>query len=153
MSYWERKLTREQLDEKLKWLKESPIANIEFGWIKSIRQALGMSTVQLAKRAGLDQSRITRIENAEINGDLNLSTLKKIAGALNMRFVYAFVPKKGLEEMVHDQAEKIARELQAKVSHTMKLENQELTEVDKARALESLIQKILIDEPKGFWDK
>ena len=103
MSYWDRKLKREQLDEKLRGLKESPIANIEFGWIKSIRQALGMSTFQLAKRAGLNQSRISRIENAEVNGDLNLSTLKKIAEALNMRFVYAFVPGEGLEEMVRDR--------------------------------------------------
>jgi predicted DNA-binding mobile mystery protein A len=153
MSYWDRKLKREQLDEKLKGLKESPIANVEFGWIKSIRQALGMSTFQLAKRAGLDQSRITRIENAEVNGDLNLSTLKKIAEVLNMRFVYAFVPEEGLEEMVRDQAEKIARERLEKVSHTMKLENQELTESDKSKALDDLVQKILIDEPKDFWDK
>jgi predicted DNA-binding mobile mystery protein A len=112
-----------------------------------------MSTFQLAKRAGLDQSRITRIENAEVNGDLNLSTLKKIAEALNMRFVYAFVPEEGLEEMVHEQAEKIAKERLAKVSHTMKLENQELTESDKSKALDDLVQKILIDEPKDFWDK
>lgn len=153
MTYWDRKLKREQLDEKLKGLKDSPIANVEFGWIKSIRKALGMSTFQLAKRAGLDQSRITRIENAEVNGDLNLSTLKKIAEALNMRLVYAFVPEEGLEEMVHDQAEKIAKERLAKVSHTMKLENQELTESDKAKALDDLVQKILIDEPKDFWDK
>src|SRR5688500_1592039 len=108
MSYWDKKLTREQLDEKLIRLKETSIFTNETGCIKLIRKALGMSTRQLAERAGIDQSRVAKLEKAEVEGNLTLSSLKKIAEGLNMRLVYAFVPEEGLEKMVTDQATKIA---------------------------------------------
>jgi len=118
-----------------------------------IREALGMSTKQLGKRVGIDQSRISRIENAEIESDLKLSSLKKIADGLNMKFVYGFVPEGSLEDLVREQAKKIALKRMAKVSHTMRLEEQELSEDQKQKVLDDLIQKIMIEEPKDFWDQ
>lgn len=153
MSYWDRKLTRQQLDKKLGHLKQSGISKQEAGWIKLIRESLGMSAKQLAKRVGIDQSRITRLENAETDGDLKLSSLRKIAAALDMDLVYAFVPKTSLEDMVNAQAEKIAGKRMNKANHTMKLEDQELSAEEKAGSMETLVQKILIQEPKDFWDQ
>jgi len=151
MSYWDRKLVRQQLDAKLNQLKGLSLSKSEAGWIKLIREALGMSTKQLGKRVGIDQSRITRLENAETEGDLKLSSLKRIAEGLDMQFVYAFVPKTSLEDMVQTQAKKIAKKRMNKVTHTMRLEDQELSKEDKEKAMEDLVQKILIDEPKDFW--
>ena len=154
MNYWDKKLIREQVDKKLK--KLSPLLSPELpdrGWIKLIREALGMSTTTLAKKAGIDQSRISRLENSEIEGNLKLSSLDKIAEALDMKFVYAFVPKSSLEDMVQTQAKKIAKQRMEKVSHTMKLEDQELSTGEKEKVLNDLIQKILIEQPKDFWDK
>lgn len=154
MNYWDKKLIREQVDKKLK--KLSPLLSPELpdrGWIKLIREALGMSTATLAKKAGIDQSRISRLENSEIEGNLKLSSLDKIAEALDMKFVYAFVPKSSLEDMVQTQAKKIAKQRMEKVSHTMKLEAQELSTDEKEKVLNDLIQKILIEQPKDFWDK
>lgn len=153
MSYWERKLIRQQLDAKLAQFKSLPLNKSDSGWIKLIREALGMTTTQLSKRVGIDQSRITRLENAEIEGDLKLSSLKKIAEGLDMQLVYAFVPKTNLEDMVQEQAKKIAKKRMKKVSHTMRLEDQELSDTEKAKTLEDLIHKILIDEPKDFWEQ
>ena len=153
MTYWDRKLIREQLDGKLVKLIPLSSLNIEKGWIKMIREALGMSTKQLGKRVGIDQSRISRIENAEIESDLKLSSLKKIADGLNMKFVYGFVPEGSLEDLVREQAKKIALKRMAKVSHTMRLEEQELSEDQKQKVLDDLIQKIMIEEPKDFWDQ
>lgn len=153
MSYWERKLIRQQLDAKLGQFKSLTPNKSDSGWIKLIREALGMTTTQLSKRVGIDQSRITRLENAEIEGDLKLSSLKKIAEGLDMQFVYAFVPKTNLEDMVQEQAKKIAKKRMKKVSHTMRLEDQELSDTEKAKTLEDLIHKILIDEPKDFWEQ
>lgn len=153
MGYWERKLIRQQIDAKLMQIKELRQVNADSGWIKLIREALGMTTTQLGKRAGIDQSRITRLEKAETEGDLKLSSLKKMAEGLDMQFVYAFVPKTSLESMVQKQAMKIALKRMKKVSHTMKLEDQELSETEKAKVLEDLVQKILIEEPKDFWDQ
>jgi len=78
MNYWDKKLIRKQLDKKLSKLK--PILNIPVpkgGWVKTIREALGMTTYELAKRTDLDQSRISRIESAEAKQEIKLSTLKK----------------------------------------------------------------------------
>jgi predicted DNA-binding mobile mystery protein A len=151
MNYWDKKLIREQLDERLSRIKPFTAFN-ENGWIKILREALGMSSKQLSKRVGIDQSRISRLENAEIEGDLKLSSLKKIAEGLNMRLVYYFVPETSLEQMVYDQARAIAQRRMNKVNQTMRLEDQELSENQKARAFEDLTQKILIEEPKDFWD-
>ncbi len=150
MTYWDRKLIREQLDKNLK--NRFAALYTDKGWIKLIREALGMSTQQLAKRVGIDQSRISRLENAEIDGDLKLSSLKKIADGLNMQFVYGFVPKDSLEDMVREQARKIALKRMGKVNHTMRLEEQELANDEKAKSFDDLVQKILIDNPKDFWD-
>ena len=151
MNYWDKKLIREQLDERLSRIKPFSAFN-ENGWIKILREALGMSSKQLGKRVGIDQSRISRLENAEIGGDLKLSSLKKIAEGLNMRLVYYFVPETSLEQIVYDQARAMAQKRMDKVNQTMRLEDQELSENQKARVLEDLTQQILIEEPKDFWD-
>ena len=153
MTYWDRKLIRDQLDVRFKNLRNLAEKSIpESGWIRVIREALGMSARQLGKRVGLSQPRISRLEIAESEGDLKLSTLKKIAEGMNMKFVYGFVPESSLEEMVQDQAKKIALKRMAKVNHTMRLEEQELSNEDKRKVFEDLTQKILINEPKDFWD-
>lgn len=152
MTYWDKKLIREQLDKRLK----SPLLSAlhsENGWIKLLREALGMSTTQLGKRVGIDQSRISRIENAEAEGDLKLSTLKKVAEGLNMKFVYGFIPNDSLETIVIQQAKKIAKRRMERVNKTMRLEEQELSAEEKVKAFEDLIQKILVENPKDFWDE
>jgi predicted DNA-binding mobile mystery protein A len=152
MTYWDKKLIREQLDKRLK-SPLIPLLNSENGWIKLLREAFGMSTTQLAKRVGIDQSRISRIENAEIEGDLKLSTLKKVAKGLNMKFVYGFIPHESLENIVIEQAKKIAKVRIDRVNKTMRLEEQELSDTEKAKAFDDLAQKILIEDPKDFWDE
>jgi predicted DNA-binding mobile mystery protein A len=154
MAYWDKKLIRDQLDKRLDGLvplADSPVPAT--GWIKILREALGMSAKQLGKRVGIDQSRISRLEKAEADGDLKLSSLKKVAEGLDMKFVYSFIPKERLETMVHEQAKKIALKRMAKVNHTMRLEEQELSNEQKEQTLEDLIQKILLEEPKDFWDQ
>jgi predicted DNA-binding mobile mystery protein A len=154
MNYWDQKLIREQVDVKLKMLSPLLSSNLpEKGWIRLIREAIGMSIGSLARKVGIDPSRISRLESAEIQGDLKLSSLKKIADALDMRFVYGFVPKSSLEDMVYTQAKKNAIERMGKVNHTMRLEGQELSTDEKEKVLNDLIQKILIEQPKDFWDK
>lgn len=154
MNYWDKKLVREQLSKKLQKLKallQLPVP--KGGWIKNIRESLDMTTYDLADRAGLNQSRISRIEAAEVKGKIKLSTLEKIADALGMKFVYAFIPKQDLETMVREQAKKIARERMNRVNHSMKLENQELDEKDRQKALNDLTDKIMVEEPTKFWGK
>ena len=153
MSYWDKKVAREQLDKKLDSLKTFATSGIpQQGWIKTVREALGLSARQLGEKAGIDQSRISRLENAEKDGSLKLSSLQKVAKGLNMRFIYGFVSENTLEEMVRSQARKIALRRLKQLNNTMRLEKQELSDEEQKKALEDMIEKILVDQPKDFWD-
>ncbi|MBS0312545.1 MAG: helix-turn-helix domain-containing protein, partial [Proteobacteria bacterium] len=62
----DRASARRQLDKRL-----SQLGNIEAltrpprGWVKAIREALGMTSAQLAKRMGVSQPRVFTLEQAE----------------------------------------------------------------------------------------
>lgn len=152
MNYWDKKTIRDQLDEKLVFLKSFASTGMpQQGWIKTIREALGLSASQLGKKVGIDQSRVSRLENAEKDGDLKLSSLQKIAKALNMKFVYGFVPEGTLETMVRNQAKRIALKRLKTLDNTMRLEKQALSDEEQKKALDDMIEKILIAPPKDFW--
>lgn len=154
MNYWDKRLTRKQLDKRLAVLKNFASSGVpQQGWIKSIREALGMSACQLGKRVGLDQSRISRLENAEKTGNLKLSSLQNIAKGLRMRFVYALVPEGTLEKMVQKQAKAIAIKRMERLNNTMRLEKQGLGEEGRREALKDMIEKILAEQPKDFWNE
>ena len=153
MNYWNKKTICQQIDKKLTPLKEfASLAAPDQGWIKTIREALGLSARQLGKRAGLDQSRISRLETAEKEGNLKLSSLQKIAQGMNMKFVYGFVPDDSLESMVRARAKQIALDRLKRLNNTMRLEQQALPEEEEKKVLEDMIEKILIEWPKDFWD-
>lgn len=144
---------RKQLDKKLKKLK--PLLKIGVpsgGWVNTIRKGLGMTLEELSNRVGLDRSRVYRIEQAEANGDIKLSTLKKMAEGLGMTFIYGFVSEQDLEEIVRNQAGKIARKRLNRIDHSMKLEKQGVSEEENEEAFNDLVDQILIEEPKTFWD-
>ena len=154
MNYWDKKLIREQLDKKLSKFK--PILNTQIpkgGWVKTIRETLGMSTYNLANKTDLDQSRISRIESAEVKQEIKLSTLQKMADGLGVKFVYGFVPEDDLEAIVREQALKIAKKRLNRIDHSMKLELQGVSDEEQEKALSELIDKILIEAPKNFWDQ
>jgi predicted DNA-binding mobile mystery protein A len=96
------------------------------GWIRAIRQALGMTAEQLGRRLGVTQATLSGLEASEINGSIRLATLRKAAEAMNCTLVYALVPNTSLEEIVQEQARKVAAEQLQPVEHTMLLENQSL---------------------------
>lgn len=154
MNYWDKKLIRKQLDKKLEKLE--PLLKMTVpskGWVNAIREGLGMTLEELGSRVGLDRSRVYRIEQAEASGDIKLSTLQKMAEGLGVKFVYGFVPEDELENIVRDQAKKIAKERLSRIDHSMKLELQGVPDEEQEEALNDLIDKILIEEPKKFWDQ
>lgn len=94
------------------------------GWVRAIREALGMTAGDLADRMGVSQPSVTRLEQSERDGVVRLDTLTRVADALECDVVYALVPRRPLEEMVTAQARRRARERVTQVAHTMALENQ-----------------------------
>ena len=144
----------EQLDRRFADLKPFASAAVRpsRGWIRAIRDGLGMTTAQLARRMGVTQPRITELENGEASGKITLHSLERAAEAMNCRLVYAFVPMQPLTETIHERATSLASRQLASIEQTMRLENQSVT--DKARhdeALQRLVSE-LERKPARLWD-
>lgn len=94
------------------------------GWLRSIREALGISLRQQAKRIGVNPSTLLSHEKNEVTGNITLAQLRKLAAALDCEVRYTLVPRHDLEDTVLKQAETVARAEVLGVSHTMALEQQ-----------------------------
>ncbi|MBU1193416.1 MAG: mobile mystery protein A [Proteobacteria bacterium] len=153
MKYRQLKKARKQLDETLQVFLTPAAANRPSrGWIRAIRDALGMNMRQLSHRLGVSQSRISKIEEDELSGSLTVKTLEKVADQLDCVFVYGFAPRTTLENTARTQAARIAMERMNTVSHHMYLEAQELSDKHAKEALENMIEEIL-ESPSKLWDK
>lgn len=122
------------------------------GWVRAIRDALGMTTAQYARRLGVSQPRIVELEKSEQNGNLTLNTLQRAAEALGCRLIYVLVPEHPLEETVVRRAELIAERQSQAVEQTMRLENQAVKDRQAARALRQQTIEELLRKPKRLWD-
>jgi len=120
------------------------------GWIKAIRESLGMSTAQLARRLKISQPSVVQLEASEAKGTIELRTLQRVAEALDCTLVYALVPNRPLDTMIHERALELARRQLQPVRHTMLLEQQALTEADDAAQLEAYIQGLNL---RRLWDE
>ena len=78
------------------------------GWIRPIREALGMSQYELGQRMGVSQPRVAQLERAEASGSIQLSTMRNAAAALGCSLWYVLVPDEPLELMVQRQALHVA---------------------------------------------
>jgi predicted DNA-binding mobile mystery protein A len=149
----ERAIARKKLDNRLNLLQnEGVLARPPRGWIKAIREALGMTTAQLGKRLGVSQPRILAIEKAESLGTIKLETLERAAQALDCRLVYALVPRTSLESMIEDRARALARERLRSTSHSMALEDQRVDKADEEEHLERLVRKLLDQSGSALWE-
>ena len=110
------------------------------GWIRAIRDALGMSSEQLARRVSLRSQSIDDWEKTEANGTIQLDTLRRAADALDCTLVYALIPKTSLEETVQSRARRIAMRELRRVAHTMKLEDQATDDIDQKEQIADYIR-------------
>ena len=148
------RLIRQQLDHTLNKFQPVRAAPIPaMGWIRAIRDALGMTGRQLSHRLRLSKQRASFIEKQEIDGTATLNTMHRIAEALDCVFVYGFVPKASLEETVLSQAESVAAKQLARAAHTMNLEDQSLGDQENQESLINLTRKLVETRPKNLWDK
>lgn len=122
------------------------------GWIRAIRDALGMTSRQLADRMGLAQSRVVVLEKAEASGATTLKSLRDAAEALDCRLIYAFVPNHPLDEIIRDRAREKAFNQHSQVAHGMLLENQSLTVAQTKEELDRLTSEILSEPLRHLWD-
>lgn len=119
------------------------------GWIRAIREALGMTTAHLAQRVGVSQPSIVGLERSEEKGTIALATLRRVAEALDCTLVYAFVPNKPLETTIRARARAFLLSRRRPVEHTMLLEDQRV----KNSITDAQIEDVLRDtNPSLFWE-
>jgi len=123
------------------------------GWVRAVRDALGMTTGQLAQRIGVSQSRIPELEHAEANGNITLKSLERAAEALGCRVVYAIVPEQPLADIMRAQAERVAGRQMAGVAHSMQLENQAVEDEGVRNQQRNRLIEQLMQKPARLWDE
>jgi predicted DNA-binding mobile mystery protein A len=123
------------------------------GWLRAIRDALGMTTMQLGKRLGVSQPRIVELEQSEVSGSVTLNTLQRAAEALGCRLVYALVPDRPLTDTVRERAELVATRQANAVAQSMRLEDQEVTDREVAKELRRQQAERLLRRPARLWDE
>ena len=145
-----RQLRLDQLSSVL-----DPLARIDIpssppsGWLRAVREALGMSARQLAERVGVQVSTLLGAERNEASGGISLRQLRRVADALDCEVRYVLVPRSPLRERVERRAEALAREEVGRVAHTMALEAQG-TGDDFAR---QQVDEIKTELLRGRWSR
>lgn len=119
------------------------------GWIRAIRDALGMSSAELAARMNVTQQNVSELEQREVRGTVTLDTLRRAADALDCDIVYALVPRTSLEEAVRAQASRKATQLLQPVAHHSRIENQSLDGDVATEQLDELAARFI--DRRGLW--
>ena len=123
------------------------------GWIKAIRNAIGMSLLQLGNRLSITKQSVQDIERREKDGSITIKALREAARALDMQLIYGFVPKDGsLELLIERKAKELATQIVMRTNNTMKLEDQENTKQRIEKAIQERTTIIKTEMPKTLWD-
>jgi len=149
-----RKLLIEQLDQKLQPFSESRKVLVpERGWINTIRTALNMTMAQLGTKLNITRQGVKRIEESEANGTITLNSLKDVAMALDLKLVYALVPKnETIDDLIQKKADKLAQKIVLRTNQNMKLEDQGIGDDKIAKTIKELANEIKREMRKSLWD-
>lgn len=138
-----------QVFQKCVQLKEIPYPSV--GWVRTMRELYGMSTFSLAKRIGIVQSLVSKVESRETEDRVTLATLRKFAHALNCDLVYVFVPREDPEQFLTRNAKKKAKKMVKALQNTMALEDQAVSEALLLQHETQLTHEFLNDRKK-IWE-
>lgn len=141
---------REIVDQSTKFA--SGLSLPREGWIRTVRKALGMSTVQLASRLNVTRALISRTEHQELNGGVTMKTMNNMAAALGCRFIYAIVPDGSIEDLILKQARLKAKDIVDKANVQMGMEEQLLSREQIEFEVERLARQMMNEGQTDLWD-
>ena len=144
-----RRIRRSQLNEQL--VRQSGPTIPQGGWIRTIREALGMSLESLGRRLNMSRQAVSQLEHGEAAGKVTINTLRAAADALNCDLVVYLKPRMSLDEMIHLQARMKAEESVSNADHTMSLESQELDATQRERLVEMKVRELLEKYETKIW--
>ncbi len=141
-----------QLDATLaRWRSADLSSRPPSGWIKTIREALGMPATHLARRLGVVASTVTRLEASEADDTISLATLRRAAEALGCELQYALVSKQSLTSTLDARATQLARARMGAIAHTMTLEAQATSNDTIASQTRALAENLLKGPRRELW--
>ena len=149
-----RKLIQAQLDKKLiQFNNLEKVVVPPNGWIYSIRRGINMSLRQLGRRLSITPQSVKEIEEREKTGTISLKVLKQVASALDMYFVYGFIPRdKTLAKMVEKRSLELAKQIVERTSIQMNLEDQSINEIRLKQAVKEKAEELTKEIPSILWD-
>ncbi len=147
--------TLEQLDRRLAEIGRfaSVAVRPPRGWIRAIRDGLGMTTSQLAKRMGVTQPRISELERAEVAGRVSMESIERAAQAMGCRVVYALVPLAPLGDVLRKRAEVFAEREVSAIEQSMKLEDQGVGDPARREDIRRRVVEDLLRSPSRLWNE
>ena len=142
--------SRRRLDERLAELQPAgQYTPPRAGWVRAIREALGMSLNDLGQRMGVSAQTVQSLEKSEHADRAQLATLRRAAAAMNCSLVYAFVPISSLRQTVQAQAARVLDTQAAPAMYTMALEDQAAELPASAR--QAMVDKLV--EDRRLWSR
>lgn len=145
---------RVHLERRVAPMRNNPdLSRPPRGWLRAMRDALGMTTRQLAVRMGKPQSVVVDIEKGELAETISLARLRQAAEAMGCMLVYTIVPNRPIDAILNDRAAEIANRHLARIGHTMLLENQSLEPASRQREHARLVDELLRGTPSRLWDE
>lgn len=144
----------DQLDKKIKPFLETKMVLVpEYGWINTIRTTLNMTMAQLGTKLGITRQGVKKIEESEAKGTVTINTMKEVAAALEMKFVYSMVPKDGtIDELIQKKAEELAQRIVLRTNQNMKLEDQGIGDQKITETILDLANEIKREVKRSLWD-
>lgn len=122
------------------------------GWVRAIREALGMTQAQLGSQLGVSRQSVQDLESAEATRRVTLDSLDRLARAMGCRVVYALVPEGGsLEGLRERRAATVADAMLKPTDHSMQLEAQSVSPDALARQRKLLADSLLRGSPRKLW--
>lgn len=148
-----KRLVREQLEEILdEFSCLRSLRRPARGWLRALREALGMSGKQFARRLGVSAPWITALERNELADSVSLKTMRQAAEALDCIFVYAVIPRESLLATIRKRATSLAGKRLERVSQSMLLEQQQLSPRAQKKAFDAAVDELIRNTPKELWD-
>ncbi len=123
------------------------------GWIKSVRQSLGMTGSQLAARNMVSRAAISKTEKAELVGGVTIKQMEKMAESMGCRFVYGIVPMNSIEDIRETQAKTKANAIIKRVATHMALEDQLSSSESLNNQRDDLLKELLNNNKGELWDE
>ena len=74
-----------------------PVGQVErpsAGWLRTLRETLGLTLADMAKRIGVTPPAVRSFEQAEAEDRITLASLRRTANAMGCDLIYALVPRR-----------------------------------------------------------